>query len=66
MSEKSTSAHTEDLQLEGSDSDAIVGGAASKAEIAKLRKEGYLERASSSDGIAMFNPRTKKTITVKY
>jgi hypothetical protein len=57
----------EDLSLDGSEAELIVGGASQmQAEIHKLESEGYVEEACTTKGTMMFNPRTKKHKLVKY
>jgi hypothetical protein len=72
MSEQQPTAHTEDLPLDAAESESIVGGHSSptqaelgEREIAKLEKEGFIEAACTVDGMVMFNPHTKRRVTVR-
>lgn len=58
----------EDLTLEGSEADAVVGGRTSKmdSQIHHLESEGWVEGACTREGIQMFNPKTKQHKIVKY
>lgn len=60
---------TEDLQLEASEAEAVVGGHVSpgqfEAEIRKLESEGYIEESCIVGGTVMYNPKTKQRKTVK-
>ena len=64
--EKTTVA--EDLNLEGSEADAVVGGRTSKMEsqIHHLERDGWIEGMCTREGIQMFNPKTKQHKLVKY
>jgi hypothetical protein len=58
----------EDLNLEGSEADAVVGGRTSKmdSQIHHLESEGWVEGMCTREGIQMFNPKTKQHKMVKY
>jgi hypothetical protein len=68
MSESEKANVAEDLSLEGSEADAVVGGRTSKmaSQIHHLESEGYVEELCTREGIQMFNPKTRKHKTVKY
>jgi hypothetical protein len=68
MSENENTTVAEDLNLEGSEADAVVGGRTSKmqSQIHNLEGEGYVERMCTREGIEMFNPKTKQHKLVKY
>jgi hypothetical protein len=69
MSTNENSPVAEDLQLEGSDAEAVVGGRASRKavekEMARLEAEGYLPDACTSEGTLMVNPHNGKKKMVK-
>jgi hypothetical protein len=70
MSENDNESTTvaEDLNLEGSEADAVVGGRTSKmnSQIHHLESEGWVESACTREGIQMFNPKTKQHKMVKF
>jgi hypothetical protein len=72
MAEQERTAHTEDLPLEGTEAESIVGGHMSPTqisradqEIARLEKEGYVQDACTVEGTLMVNPHTHKSVTVR-
>lgn len=62
----------EDLEVEGSEAEAVTGGRASKfqrdqdveVEMFRLESEGYVANACTTDGTVMRNPQTHKDITI--
>jgi hypothetical protein len=70
------STNVEDLELDGSAAESIVGGRvstsrfesmqAAEEEIFRLAEQGYVETACISNGTLMENPSTKHRIAVKY
>jgi hypothetical protein len=76
MSEKEHTSDPEDLQLEGSEADSVVGGRAAmpstservstmETEIFRLESEGYVEEACTREGTMFVNPRTGHRVTLK-
>ena len=66
-------AHTEDLSVEGAESEAIIGGRISPGarehaehEMAQLTKEGFVQELCTPEGITMVNPHTHKKVTVSF
>jgi hypothetical protein len=58
----------EDLELEGMEADAIIGGHGSpppNTEIETLALEGYIEQACTTEGTVLYNPKTKQRKLVK-
>jgi hypothetical protein len=76
MSEYEITGSAEDLELEGADSEEVVGGRvttsrfknaeAAAEEIFRLSNEGYVETACMADGTLMENKQTKHRIAVKF
>lgn len=73
MTGQEPNAHSDDLPLEGSESEAVVGGQVSRAaiaradrEIARLEKEGYIQDACTVDGTLMYNPHTRLKKMVRF
>jgi hypothetical protein len=66
----------EDLDLEASDADAVVGGRAQmdaaqrggfsvQSELARLRADGYVEEACTPEGTLLVNHKTNHKTMVK-
>jgi hypothetical protein len=75
MSEDESTTSAEDLELDGSESESVVGGRsvsrfesmqAAEEEIFRLANQGYVETACMAHGTLMENPKTKHRIAVKY
>jgi hypothetical protein len=76
MREDEITGSAEDLELEGSDSESIVGGRVTTArfkdaqaaaeEVLRLSNEGYVETACMAGGTLMENKQTKHRIAVKF
>lgn len=76
MSEDEITGSAEDLDLEGSDGESVVGGRittsrfksaeAAAEEIFRLANEGYVETACTVDGTLMENKQTKHRVAVKF
>jgi len=70
MTEQENLAQFEDISLDESQADEIIGGRLSPGqyehEMNVLKREGYIEAACNVDGALMYNPRTKRKVLVKY
>jgi hypothetical protein len=66
MSEQEITGGAEDLDLEGSEADAVVGGRSTpQAQMQHLMHQGYVEESCTTEGWMMFNPKTGKHKLVK-
>jgi hypothetical protein len=76
MGEHEHTSDSEDLQLEGSEADSVVGGRAAMAstservytmetEIFRLESEGYVEEACTREGTLFVHPKTGDRVTLK-
>jgi hypothetical protein len=76
MSDDQNAAHTEDIPLEGSESESVVGGAAMSSEgervytmeeeTFRLMSQGYVEEACTKEGTLFVNPKTNHRVTLKF
>jgi hypothetical protein len=76
MSQDESTRTAEDLELDGSDAESIVGGRvtimrfksthAAAEEISRLASQGFMEIACMSHGTLMENPKSGRRIEVKY
>jgi hypothetical protein len=75
MSQDESTTHAEDLELDGSESESVVGGRsvsrfeseqAAAEEIFRLSNQGYVETACMANGTLMENPKTGHRVAVKF
>ena len=77
MSDDENVAHTEDLPLEDSESESVVGGRAAvssedqrvytmEEETFRLESQGYVEQACTVEGTLFVNPKTNHRVTLKF
>jgi hypothetical protein len=66
MTDSEFTSGAEDLDLEGTEADAVVGGRSTpQAQMQHLMREGYVEESCTTDGWVMYNPKTRKHKTIK-
>jgi hypothetical protein len=74
MIEKDNTPAAEDLPLEGSEAESVVGGMSAmdnantysiESEMFRLMSAGYVEEGCTTEGTVMVDPKTNHRVTVK-